>query len=71
MSQLKEYALALVVALCQERVEQHKSPVVASLHDIVRKVNADIEAVLEELVAAGQLRRTENVNRIPMYYSNK
>lgn len=71
MSQLKEYALAIVKAICQERIEQHKSPVVASFNEIVRKANADLQDALEEMVAAGQLRRTENVNRIPMYHPNK
>ena len=67
MSQLKEYALALVKAICQERIEQHKSPVVATLHDVARKVNAEVQAALDEMVEAGQLHRTENINRIPMY----
>lgn len=71
MSQLKEYALALVKAICQERIEQHKSPVVATLHDITRKVNAEVQAALDEMAEAGQLHKSENINRIPMYHPTK
>lgn len=68
---LKEYALACVEAICQQRIDQHKYPVVASLHDITRKVNDEVLAALEELAAEGRLAKTENVNRIPMFYPIK
>lgn len=68
---LKEYALACVEAICQQRLDQHKHPVVASLHDITRKVNDEVMAALEELAAEGRLAKTENVNRIPMFYPIK
>ncbi len=68
---LKEYALACVEAICQQRLDQHKHPVVASLHDITRKVNDEVLAALEELTAEGRLAKTENVNRIPMFYPIK
>lgn len=68
---LKEYALACVEAICQQRIDQHKHPVVASLHDITRKVNDEVLAALEELAADGRLAKTENVNRIPMFYPIK
>lgn len=67
MSLLKEYTLAVVVAICQERRAQHKTPVVASTTDIIRRVNAEVQAALEEMTAAGQLHRAENINKIPMY----
>lgn len=68
---LKEYTLACVEAICQQRLDQHKHPVVASLHDITRKVNDEVLAALEELAAEGRLAKTENVNRIPMFYPIK
>ncbi len=71
MSQLKEFALAIIEAICQERIDQHRSPVVATLNEITRKVNAEVQIALDEMTAAGQLRKTENVNRIPMYYPIK
>lgn len=67
MSQQQEYALALVEAICQERIEQRKSPVVATLRDISGKAIAEISEALEALTEAGVLHRSENVNRIPMY----
>lgn len=67
MTNLKEYTMALVRAICAERQQQRRAPAVASLNDVTRKVNAEVHTALEELVAAGQLRRTENINRIPMY----
>lgn len=68
---LKEYALAAVEAICQERRDQHKHPVVARLDDIIRKVNDEVQKALEELAAEGTLAKTENVNKIPMFYPNK
>lgn len=65
---LKEYALACVEAICQQRIDQHKHPVVASLNDITRKVNDEVQAALEELAVEGTLAKTENVNKIPMFY---
>lgn len=67
MTKTQEIALAIVEAICQERRDQHKAPEVASLTDITRRVNAEVQTALEELVASGHLRRTENVNKIPMY----
>lgn len=64
---LKEYALATVQEICKERIAQHKHPVVASFHDIIRKVNGEVQEALEELATEGRLTKTENVNRIPMY----
>ena len=34
---LKEYALACVEAICQQRIDQYKHPVVASLNDITER----------------------------------
>lgn len=68
---LKEYALACVEAICQERLVQHRHPVVASLNDITRKVNDEVQAALEELATEGMLAKTENVNKIPMFYPIK
>ena len=65
---LKEYALACVEAICQERLAQHKHPVVASLNDITRKVNDEVPAALQELTTEGILAKTENVNKTPMFY---
>ena len=68
---LKEYALACVEAICQERLAQHKHPVFASLHDILRMVNDEVQAALEELATEGRLAKTENVNKTPMFYPQK
>lgn len=54
---LKEYALACVEAICQERLAQHKRPVVASLNDITRKVNDEVQAALEELAVEARWPR--------------
>lgn len=67
MISIKEYAMALVRAICTERQELGRAPAVASLNDVTRKVNAEVQTALEELVATGRLRRTENINRNPMY----
>lgn len=68
---IKVYALAIVQEICNERLAQHKAPVVASLHDVVRRINAEVQAALEELASEGRLAKTENVNRIPMFYPIK
>lgn len=67
MTKTQEIALAIVEAIYHERRDQHKVPEVASLTDITRRVNAEMQTALEELVVSGHLRRTENVNKIPMY----
>lgn len=67
-SQLKEYILTTVCAICQEQREQHKAPIVATLSDIIRVVNAEVQAVLDELTSDGTLTKTENVNKISMFY---
>ena len=66
---IKEYALACVEAICQERLAQRKHPVVASLNDITRKVNDEVQAALEELAVEGTLAKTEYVQKIPMFYT--
>ena len=68
---LKEYALAAVEAICQQLRDQHKHPAIASLNDITRKVNEEVQAALEELAIDGRLAKTENVNKIPMFYPQK
>lgn len=68
MTKTQEIALAIVEAICHERRDQHKAPEVASLADITQRANADVQTALEELVASGHLRRTENINKTPMYY---
>lgn len=67
MTKTQEIALAIVEAICHERRDQHKSPIVASLTDITRRVNVEVQKALEEMTAAGELHRTENINKIPMY----
>lgn len=36
-----------------------------------RKVNDEVQAALEELATEGKLAKTENVNKIPMFYPIK
>lgn len=43
----------------------------ASLNDITRKVNDEVQKALEELATEGTLAKTENVNKIPMFYPIK
>lgn len=71
MTMTQEIALAIVEAICHERRDEHKHPVVASLNDITRKVNDEVQAALEELATEGKLAKTENVNKIPMFYPIK
>lgn len=66
-SSIEQYALNLVRLKVAEREAMHKVPTVASLHDVIRMANAEIEEALESLVKQGVLTRSENVNRIPMY----
>lgn len=68
MTKTQEIALAIVNDICQECHDLHKAPVVASLTDITRRVNAEVLKALEQLVVSGHLRRTENINKIPMYH---
>lgn len=65
---IKEYTLATVKAICQQRLDQHQRPVIANLNDIIQKVNGEVQAALEELVAEGRLTKTENVNKTPLFY---
>lgn len=67
MTTIERYAIDLVQRVIGEREVARKAPLVASLRDITATATAEITAALESLAQQGFLRKTENLNKIPMY----
>lgn len=50
-----------------QRIEQHKSPAMATTNEIFSELRIAIERELDEMIADGVVKRNMNINGIGMY----
>ncbi len=71
MEYLQPYVYNVIRALLREREISHTVPIVASHHEVLKRVLDDVRNTISELEDDGVLGHSENVNGIFLYRINR